>query len=92
MTYDRGLSMTIKPPDQGAIIILLLSILFFAIGYFGGHSSAPAAVQPASIPTNYDPARAGYIDALHEANAATERCWQTVVEMREKSLPVEMKK
>ena len=82
--------MTIKPPDQSLIIMLFSSVLFFAIGYIGGRPAVTQALAP--VPVNYDPARAGYIDALHEATAATERCWQTVVQMREKELPPEVKK
>ena len=49
-----------------------------AVGYLAG-SRVTTAVVEQTVPSNYDPARAAFADALRIQQEATAACWKTVV-------------
>ena len=62
-------------------VLLIGIIIAFVGGYLVGsernNNNNPVV---ASSPINYDPGRATCNDALRESQAATDRCWKTVVD------------
>lgn len=49
------------------------------LGYLAG-SLGHSVPQYPNVPSNYDPARAAFDDALKQAHDATEQCWKLTIE------------
>lgn len=63
--------------DQLLIIGLVVAFVGgYVVGSFRNGGSTTVQVP---LPSNYDPARAVYADAVKQAQDATDRCWKTVI-------------